>query len=43
MVEWDRAAIGLFGDQSQHGVLGIIASAMGVNWGNYGLTPLSTS
>jgi len=35
MLQWDTAAIGLFGDQGEGGVLGTIANAMNVNWGNY--------
>ncbi|SEG18727.1 Proteins of 100 residues with WXG [Actinacidiphila yanglinensis] len=33
--EWDMAAIGLFGSAGEGGVLGEIAAAMKVNWGNY--------
>ena len=33
--EWNFAAIGLFGTAAQDGVLGEIASAMNVAWGNY--------
>lgn len=33
--EWNAAAIGLFGENGQGGVLGAIAQAMGVVWGNY--------
>ncbi|MET7695310.1 WXG100 family type VII secretion target [Streptomyces sp. NPDC005483] len=35
MHEWDVAAIGLYGDEAQGGVLGTIAAVMRVNWGNY--------
>ncbi|MEV6994325.1 WXG100 family type VII secretion target [Streptomyces sp. NPDC093228] len=35
MHEWDQAAIGLFGSQTEGGVLGEIANAMHVNWDNY--------
>ncbi|MFE7751936.1 WXG100 family type VII secretion target [Streptomyces sp. NPDC057428] len=33
--EWDMAAVGLFGSEGEGGVLGEIAAAMRVNWGNY--------
>lgn len=33
--EWNYAANGLFGTQEQGGVLGEIAAAMNVTWGNY--------
>ncbi|MFF4243535.1 WXG100 family type VII secretion target [Streptomyces sp. NPDC001822] len=33
--EWDLAAVGLFGSEEEDGVLGEIAHALGVNWGNY--------
>ena len=33
--EWNYAANGLFGSQSQDGVLGEIAAVMNVAWGNY--------
>ncbi|MGW1045352.1 WXG100 family type VII secretion target [Streptomyces sp. NPDC002547] len=35
MHEWDMAAVGLFGSEQEGGVLGEIARAMDVNWGNY--------
>ncbi|MEU4657753.1 WXG100 family type VII secretion target [Streptomyces sp. NPDC023723] len=35
MQEWDTAAAGLFGGDADGGVLGEIARAMNVNWGNY--------
>ncbi|MET9108265.1 MULTISPECIES: WXG100 family type VII secretion target [Streptomyces] len=35
MHEWDMAAVGLFGSEAEDGVLGEIARAMNVNWGNY--------
>ncbi|MGW2836600.1 WXG100 family type VII secretion target [Streptomyces sp. NPDC001493] len=35
MHEWDLAAVGLFGSEGEGGVLGEIAAAMHVNWGNY--------
>ncbi|WUH90760.1 WXG100 family type VII secretion target [Streptomyces sp. NBC_00433] len=35
MHEWDMAAVGLFGSEEEDGVLGEIAHAMRVNWGNY--------
>jgi uncharacterized protein YukE len=33
--EWNYAANGLFGTETQGGVLGEIAAAMNVAWGNY--------
>lgn len=33
--EWNYAANGLFGTEDQGGVLGEIAAAMNVTWGNY--------
>lgn len=33
--EWNYAANGLFGTEDQGGVLGEIAAAMHVTWGNY--------
>lgn len=33
--EWNAAAYGLFGENGTGGVLGAIANAMGVVWGNY--------
>jgi uncharacterized protein YukE len=33
--EWNFAANGLFGTEEQGGVLGEIAAAMNVTWGNY--------
>ncbi|MFC5204634.1 WXG100 family type VII secretion target [Streptomyces kaempferi] len=35
MHEWDMAAVGLFGSEQEDGVLGEIARAMRINWGNY--------
>lgn len=35
MHEWDMAAVGLFGGEEENGVLGEIAHALRVNWGNY--------
>ncbi|MFI8006977.1 WXG100 family type VII secretion target [Streptomyces sp. NPDC086010] len=35
MHEWDMAAVGLFGSEAEDGVLGEIAKALHVNWGNY--------
>jgi hypothetical protein len=32
---WNTAAYGLFGENGTGGVLGAIANAMGVVWGNY--------
>lgn len=33
--EWNAAAAGLFGGEGTEGVLGAIANAMNVAWGNY--------
>jgi hypothetical protein len=33
--EWNAAAAGLFGGEGTEGVLGYIAQAMNVAWGNY--------
>jgi hypothetical protein len=35
MQEWNTAANGLFGSAANEGLLGEIANAMGVAWGNY--------
>ncbi|MFB7504397.1 MULTISPECIES: WXG100 family type VII secretion target [Streptomyces] len=35
MHEWDVAAVNLFGDEADSGILGTIATAMDVNYGNY--------
>ncbi|MCQ4213303.1 MULTISPECIES: WXG100 family type VII secretion target [Streptomyces] len=35
MHHWDQAAVALYGDEAQGGVLGTIAAMMHVNWTNY--------
>ncbi|MEU2288332.1 WXG100 family type VII secretion target [Streptomyces sp. NPDC013178] len=35
MHQWDVAAVGLFGGEDVDGVLGEIAHALNINWGNY--------
>jgi WXG100 family type VII secretion target len=35
MQQWNQAAIGLLGTEAQGGILGEIAAAMDVAWGNY--------
>ncbi|MGW3633513.1 WXG100 family type VII secretion target [Streptomyces sp. NPDC005122] len=35
MHEWDVAAVGLFGDREDGGILGTIAQAMNINYQNY--------